>query len=69
MDQNEPTASIGATHAALLEARPLADVADFEDAERGFIGTLEDPRIRNAAGDIVWDASTFDACPVARRPR
>ena len=60
MDQNEPSESIGAAHAALLESLPWADADDFADAERGFIATLEDPAIRNAAGEVVWDASTFD---------
>ncbi|MFD4179501.1 alkyl/aryl-sulfatase [Rhodococcus sp. NPDC058514] len=60
MDQNEPTTSIKAAHARLLESLPMADVDDFEDVARGFIGTLEDPAIRNSAGEIVWDASTFD---------
>ena len=60
MDQNEPTPSIETAHAALLESLPLADVDDFDDAGRGFIATLDDPQIRNAAGDVVWDASTYD---------
>lgn len=58
MDQNEPTTSIKTAHAALLESLPMADVDDFDDVARGFIGTLEDPAIRNDAGEIVWDAST-----------
>lgn len=60
VDQNEPSASIEAGHAGLLESLPLADVDDFDDADRGFLGTLDDPAIRNAAGDVVWDATTFD---------
>ncbi|WP_370185378.1 alkyl/aryl-sulfatase [Rhodococcus wratislaviensis] len=60
MDQNEPTASIKAAHARLLESLPMADVDDFDDVARGFIGTLEDPAIRNTVGEVVWDASTFD---------
>ena len=60
MNQNEPAVSIESAHAALLESLPFADVDDFDDADRGFIATLEDPAIRNAAGEVVWDASTFD---------
>lgn len=60
VDQNEPSLSIKAAHAALLTSLPFSDEADFDDATRGFIGTLDDPRIRNADGEVVWDASTFD---------
>lgn len=60
MEQNEPTAWIEAHHAELLHSLPLSDVDDFGDAEKGFIATLEDPVIRNAAGQTVWDATTFD---------
>jgi alkyl sulfatase BDS1-like metallo-beta-lactamase superfamily hydrolase len=60
VNQNEPSPSIVSAHAALLESLPLADVDDFDDASRGFLGTLDDPAIRNDAGDVVWDATTFD---------
>ncbi|MDN5804539.1 MAG: MBL fold metallo-hydrolase [Microlunatus sp.] len=43
-----------------MESLPLSDVDDFADADRGFLGTLDDPAIRNAAGDVVWDATTYD---------
>ncbi|MDR5698626.1 alkyl/aryl-sulfatase [Agromyces aerolatus] len=36
-----------------------ADRTDFENVERGFIGTVEDPKIRNANGDVVWDTERF----------
>ncbi len=72
MDQNEPSPSIEAAHAALMESLPLADADDLDDATRGFIATLEDPQIRNAAGDVVWDASTYDfvsgAAPTSVNP-
>jgi alkyl sulfatase BDS1-like metallo-beta-lactamase superfamily hydrolase len=60
VDQNDPSPSITAAHARLLESLPLSDVDDFADADRGFLGTLDDPAIRNAAGDVVWDATTYD---------
>ena len=59
MDQNEPSPSIVSAHASLLGSLPLSDVQDFTDVSRGFLGTLDDTAIRNAAGDVVWDASTF----------
>jgi alkyl sulfatase BDS1-like metallo-beta-lactamase superfamily hydrolase len=60
VDQNEPMAPIETAHAGLLESLPWADGEDFDDADRGFIATLEDPAVRDAAGTVVWDASTFD---------
>jgi len=60
MDQNEPTPSIRQAHGALTSSLPLADVEDFENADRGFLGTLDDPAIRDADGAVVWDASTYD---------
>jgi len=60
MKQNDPTPSIRSANRALTDALPFGDTADVEDAERGFLGTLDDPAIRNAAGEVVWDASTYD---------
>ncbi|MDR5699861.1 alkyl/aryl-sulfatase [Agromyces aerolatus] len=60
MQQNDPTASIAGANRALIGSMPFADTTDFDDADRGFLGTLAEPTIRNAAGDIVWDASTYD---------
>ena len=43
-------------------APPQSSVdADLADASRGFIAQLSDPVIRDARGEVVWDASAFDA--------
>ncbi|WP_374977529.1 alkyl/aryl-sulfatase [Microbacterium trichothecenolyticum] len=60
MQQREPEASIRDAQAAALAALPFDDVDDFAAADRGFIGTLDDPKIRNDKGEVVWDASTYD---------
>jgi alkyl sulfatase BDS1-like metallo-beta-lactamase superfamily hydrolase len=60
MEQNDPAPSIRDAHTSLSGSLPFADTADFEAADRGFLGTLDDPAIRNAAGEVVWDASTYD---------
>ena len=41
------------------------DQTDFDDVERGFIGTLDDPVITAADGHVVWDCSKYDF--IARR--
>ncbi|MEN2739185.1 alkyl sulfatase dimerization domain-containing protein [Microbacterium sp. X-17] len=60
MTQNDPTASIADANRALLDALPFADTGDFADADRGYLGTLEDPVIRDADGNAVWDAAAYD---------
>lgn len=59
MIQNDPTASIDSAHRSLSSSLPFAETADFDDAQRGFLGTLDDPAVRNEAGEVVWDASTY----------
>ncbi|WP_291038329.1 alkyl sulfatase dimerization domain-containing protein [Herbiconiux sp.] len=56
----EASDSIRVQHADVLARSPFGDDRDFAAAERGFIGTLDDPKIRDAAGEVVWDASTYD---------
>ncbi|WP_025156488.1 alkyl/aryl-sulfatase [Leifsonia aquatica] len=60
MRQNDPTPSIESANRALLDTLPFSDTADLDAADRGFLGTLDDPAIRNDAGEIVWDASSYD---------
>jgi len=60
MQQRDPEASIREAQANALASLPFDDVDDFAAADRGFLGTLDDPRIRNDRGDVVWDASTYD---------
>lgn len=60
MGSQEPTDAIIAAHDDLTARLPFDEDADFADVERGFIATLDDPKILDAAGDVVWDASTYD---------
>ncbi|WP_061960404.1 alkyl/aryl-sulfatase [Demequina flava] len=60
MSHHDPSESIKVAHARHLQTMPFGDRQDFEDADRGFLGTLEDPAIRNEAGDVVWDNSAYD---------
>ena len=48
-----------AKHRAVLEALPFEDRADFEDAGRGFLGTLPEVEIRNAQGRVVWSLRDY----------
>lgn len=60
MKQNDPAPSIADANAALLDTLPFADTADVEAADRGFLGTLDDPVIRDDDGTAVWDTSAYD---------
>lgn len=60
MKQNDPTSSVADANAALLGTLPFDDTGDFDDADRGFLGTLADPVIRDDEGTVVWDASAYD---------
>ncbi|NLR72677.1 MBL fold metallo-hydrolase [Novosphingobium sp. ERN07] len=43
------------TNTAALADLPMTDRRDFDFAARGFVATLEDPIIRDAAGKPVWN--------------
>jgi linear primary-alkylsulfatase len=60
MEQNPPTPTVVAANRALLDGFPFADTADFDDADRGFIGTLDVSAITDDSGRVVWDAAQFE---------
>lgn len=60
MSANDPTPSIEAAHRAHLESLPFADVEDFAAADRGFLGTVKEPQIKDANGTVIWDTSTYE---------
>jgi alkyl sulfatase BDS1-like metallo-beta-lactamase superfamily hydrolase len=51
---------------------PFADRADFEDADRGLIGSLEPCVVKDSSGRVVWDNDAFaflaDDCPDSANP-
>src|SRR5437588_2782790 len=55
----EASPSVMAQNAAMLKALPFSDTADFDDASRGFLGTLENARIVNAQGRVVWSLEPY----------
>ena len=74
---NTSTAQQATKHtvARLTEAAaqlPLHDRADFDDAERGFLGRSENRQIRAEDGRVVWDLDAYaflDApCPDTANP-
>jgi linear primary-alkylsulfatase len=51
--------SVIAQHAAMLDALPFYDTADFDDAARGFLGTIDNAHITNAQGRVVWSLEPY----------
>ena len=66
------TRQIAEANASVRMRLPFADVDDFDDAGRGFLGSLPDPVIRATDGRVVWDAEAYDfldgECPDTVNP-
>lgn len=59
MEQTPPTAVIESAHREHLGKLPFDDTADFEAADRGFIGALEPCVVKAADGRTVWDNDVY----------
>lgn len=59
MEQKPPTAVIESAHREHLGKLPFDDTADFEAADRGFIGALEPCVVKAADGRTVWDNDVY----------
>ncbi|MFC5322561.1 alkyl/aryl-sulfatase [Bradyrhizobium oligotrophicum] len=43
----------------MLEALPFGDTADFDDAARGFLGTIDQAKVTTAQGRTVWSVAPY----------
>ena len=57
-----------ALNRAVLDALPFADAQDFEDARRGFLGSLPEVEIKNDAGRVVWTLREYAFLAGAEAP-
>jgi alkyl sulfatase BDS1-like metallo-beta-lactamase superfamily hydrolase len=48
-----------AQHEAMLKALPFDDTTDFDDAARGFLGTIENARITSPRGRLVFSLEPY----------
>jgi alkyl sulfatase BDS1-like metallo-beta-lactamase superfamily hydrolase len=55
----DASASVVKQHAATRAALPFSDTSDFDDASRGFLGTLENARIASEQGRVVWSLEPY----------
>ena len=70
---NDATAATRDANSDVLKRLPFANRQDFEDAQRGWVGSLDSGEIRSADGRVVWnlDAYAFlrdDASPASVNP-
>ncbi|MCR5874714.1 MBL fold metallo-hydrolase [Phenylobacterium sp. J426] len=52
--------AVAALAGSAWAAPDFRDRQDFEFADRGFLGTRQDPKITTADGRVVWDLSAYD---------
>lgn len=58
-DTKDATPITHALDRAVLDALPFADTRDFEDARRGFIGSLPEVEIKNDRGRVIWSLRDY----------
>src|SRR5215468_1855229 len=64
----DASASVVAQHAATLKALPFSDTADFDDAARGFLGSIDNAKITSAQGRSVWSLEPYGFLSDAEAP-
>jgi alkyl sulfatase BDS1-like metallo-beta-lactamase superfamily hydrolase len=64
----DASAPVVAQHAATLKALPFSDTRDFDEAGRGFLGTVENARIASAQGRVVWSLEPYGFLSEAEAP-
>src|SRR5262245_58734033 len=58
-DPNDATPITQAQNRAVQDALPFADRQDFDDAQRGFLGTLAEIEIKHDQGHVVWSLRDY----------
>src|ERR1700761_5832255 len=57
-----------AQHQAMLAALPFSDRRDFEEAARGFLGTIEHAKITSGSGRAVWSLEPYGFLSATEAP-
>ncbi len=65
----DASASVVAQHEAMRKALPFEDTADFDDAARGFLGTIEHATITSAQGRTVWSLEPYGFLSEEQAPK
>jgi alkyl sulfatase BDS1-like metallo-beta-lactamase superfamily hydrolase len=64
----DATASVVTRQAAVRKALPFSDTADFDDASRGFLGTIENAKVLSTSGRTVWSLEAYGFLSEAEAP-
>jgi alkyl sulfatase BDS1-like metallo-beta-lactamase superfamily hydrolase len=55
----DASAAVIARHQAVLDELPFSDTRDFDEARRGFLGSIDDATIMSAQGRTVWSLAPY----------
>ncbi|PZA09820.1 alkyl/aryl-sulfatase [Rhodopseudomonas palustris] len=55
----DASAPVIARHAAVLNELPFSDTSDFDDAARGFLGSIDHATVESAQGRTVWSLEPY----------
>nr|WP_191094421.1 alkyl sulfatase dimerization domain-containing protein [Nocardia colli] len=68
----EPSAHVTEANKRIAGTLPFSDVADFADADRGWIASLEPGVVKDDTGKVVWDNDSYgflrEPCPLSVNP-
>jgi alkyl sulfatase BDS1-like metallo-beta-lactamase superfamily hydrolase len=64
----DASASVIAQQAAMLKALPFSETRDFDEAARGFLGTIDHARITSEQGRVVWSLEPYGFLSDAEAP-
>src|ERR1700760_2749625 len=64
----DASASVAAQQAAMLKSLPFSDTRDFDDAARGFLGTIDHAKITSLQGRTVWSLEAYGFLSDAEAP-
>ncbi|WP_035655465.1 alkyl sulfatase dimerization domain-containing protein [Bradyrhizobium sp. STM 3809] len=58
-EPKDASVAVSAAQQAMLESLPFGDTADFDDAARGFLGTIDQAKVTTAQGRSVWSLEPY----------
>src|SRR4030095_4670307 len=67
-EPKDATPSVIARQTAMLNALPFSDKRDFDDAARGFLGTIENAAITTPQGRTVWSLEPYGFLSTEQAP-
>jgi len=66
--QKPASAPVIARHEAVLNELPFSDTRDFDEARRGFLGTIDQATINSAQGRTVWSLAPYEFLAEEKAP-